>query len=146
MSKRILYVCIYVHLHIYLFISWIDHIKEFDEKAWNNWKEILDKNSQRFWNDIKDKFISIEFQSAIKIIEKIMGNYTSTFKYLGAEKFSLYITLFGQTKSKVSEKKLKSHLFLARAKQYDDPSEYKVRIYITICHCSANYNFIPIFI
>ena len=51
----------------------IDHIKEFDENAWNNWREILDTNSQRFWNDIKGKFISAEFENAIKIIENIMG-------------------------------------------------------------------------
>ena len=59
----------------------IDHIKEFDENAWNNWKEILDTNSQRFWNDIKGKFISSEFENAIKIIENIMGNYISFKEY-----------------------------------------------------------------
>ena len=47
----------------------VSHIRQFDDNAWNNWKEILDKNSKTFWNDIKDKFISAEFQHAINVID-----------------------------------------------------------------------------
>ena len=59
-----------------------DHIRQFDDNAWNNWKEILNKNSQQFWIDVKDKFISAEFQYAINVIENIMGNYTKLLEIL----------------------------------------------------------------
>ena len=55
------------------------HIRQFDDNAWNNWKEILDKNSKTFWNDIKDKFISAEFQHAINVIESIIGSKNNLF-------------------------------------------------------------------
>ena len=60
----------------------IDHIKQFDEDAWNGWKEILDTNSQRFWNDVKNKFLSTEFQSSVRIIENIMGTAAFPFIYI----------------------------------------------------------------
>ena len=38
-------------------------------------KDILDKNSQQFWNDVKAKFISKDRQDAIDMIEETLSKY-----------------------------------------------------------------------
>ena len=36
-------------------------------------KDILDKNSQQFWNDVKTKFISKDRQEAVDMIEETLS-------------------------------------------------------------------------
>ena len=38
-------------------------------------KDILDKNSQQFWNDVKTKFISKDRQDAVDMIEETLSKY-----------------------------------------------------------------------
>ena len=38
-------------------------------------KDILDKNSQQFWNDVKIKFISKEKQDGLEMLEDIYSKY-----------------------------------------------------------------------
>ena len=38
-------------------------------------KDILDKNSQQFWNDVKTKLISKDRQDAVDMIEETLSKY-----------------------------------------------------------------------
>ena len=38
-------------------------------------KDIFDKNSQQFWNDVKTKFISKDRQDAVDMIEETLSKY-----------------------------------------------------------------------
>ena len=38
-------------------------------------KDILDKNSQQFWNDVKTKFISKDRQDAVDMLEETLSKY-----------------------------------------------------------------------
>ena len=38
-------------------------------------KDILDKNSQQFWNDVKIKFISKEKQDGLEMLEDIYSKF-----------------------------------------------------------------------
>ena len=43
----------------------------------SDWKNQLDRNSEQFWAEMKDKFISKELQESFEILEQIMGKYES---------------------------------------------------------------------
>ena len=44
-------------------------------------KDILDKNSQQFWNDVKTKFISKDRQDAVDMIEETLSKYYALKSY-----------------------------------------------------------------
>ena len=62
-------------------------------------KDILDKNSQQFWNDVKTKFISKDRQDAVDMIEETLSKYyalkSDTLLYLiGTFRNDLLIKIF----------------------------------------------------
>ena len=52
-------------------------------------KDILDKNSQQFWNDVKTKFISKDRQDAVDMLEETLSKY-----YTLESDTSLYLSSF----------------------------------------------------
>ena len=72
---------------------------------------------------MKNKFLSTEFQSSVRIIENIMGTAAFPFIYIisNQEKIAYWCMCI-----KVS----KHHIIPERARNYDDPAPYKVRLFV----------------
>ena len=47
-----------------------------------DWKKQLDKNSEQFWAEMKDKFVAKELQESFEILEKIIGKFNPLSSYL----------------------------------------------------------------
>ena len=74
---------------------------------------------------MKNKFLSAEFQSSVRIIENIMGtiaycfSFNVSYEQLGKTNVLIYVS-----------KSFKHHIIPERARNYDDPAPYKVRLFI----------------